>query len=76
MYGYVGGKGQSILWLNPNMLPILGNVCYNILGEYLSVVTTVFSQQDGIYGFKFFKRFLEIFSRDLTLFLFSLFSQL
>jgi len=31
-------------------------------------VTTVFSQQDGIYGFKFLKRFLEIFCRDLTLF--------
>ena len=25
-YGYVGGKGQSSLWLNPNTLPILGNV--------------------------------------------------
>ena len=42
--------------------------CYNILSGYLSVVTTVFSQQDGIYGFKFLKRFLEISSRDLTLF--------
>jgi hypothetical protein len=41
--------------------------CDNILSGYLSVVTTVFSQQDGIYGFKFPKRFLEISSRDLTL---------
>jgi hypothetical protein len=36
--------------------------------KYLCAVTTVFSQQDGIYGFKFPKRFLEISSRDLTLF--------
>jgi len=43
-------------------------VCDNILSGYLCVVTTVFSQQDGIYGFKFPKRFLEISSRDLTLF--------
>jgi hypothetical protein len=42
--------------------------CDNILSGYLSVVTTVFSQQDGIYGFKSPKRFLEISSRDLTLF--------
>jgi len=42
--------------------------CDNILSGYLSVMTTVFSQQDGIYGFKFPKRFLEISSRDLTLF--------
>ncbi len=27
-----------------------------------------FSQQDGIHGFEFPKRFLEISSRDLTLF--------
>ncbi len=31
--------------------------CDNILSGYLCVVTTVFSQQDGIYGFKFFTRF-------------------
>ena len=42
--------------------------CDNILSGYLCAVTTVFSQQDGIYGFKFPKRFLEISSRDLTLF--------
>ncbi len=42
--------------------------CGNILSGYLSVVTTVFSQQDGIYGFKFPRRFLEISSQDLTLF--------
>jgi hypothetical protein len=42
--------------------------CDNILRGYLCVVTTVFSQQDGIYGFKFLKRFLEISCRDLTLF--------
>jgi hypothetical protein len=41
--------------------------CDNILCGYLCAVTTVFSQQDGIYGFKFLKRFLEISSRDLTL---------
>jgi hypothetical protein len=31
--------------------------CDNILSGYLSAVTTVFSQQDGIYGFKFLTRF-------------------
>jgi hypothetical protein len=36
--------------------------CDNIRSGYLSVVTTVFSQQDGIYGFKSPKRFLEISS--------------
>ena len=41
--------------------------CDNILSGYLCAVTAVFSQQDGIYGFKFPKRFLEISSRDLTL---------
>ena len=41
--------------------------CDNILSGYLCAVTTEFSQQDGIYGFKFPKRFLEISSRDLTL---------
>jgi hypothetical protein len=50
--------------------------CDNILSGYLCAVTTVtvFSQQDGIYGFKFLKRFLEISCRDLTLLtLFSLY---
>jgi hypothetical protein len=36
--------------------------CDNILSGYLCAVTTVFSQQDGIYGFKFPKMFLEISS--------------
>jgi len=31
--------------------------CDNILSGYLCAVTTVFSQQDGIYGFKFLTRF-------------------
>jgi hypothetical protein len=31
--------------------------CDNILSGYLCAVTTVFSQQDGIYGFKFPKGF-------------------
>jgi hypothetical protein len=43
--------------------------CENILKGYLYVVTTVFSHQDGIYCFKFPKRFLEISCRDPTLFL-------
>jgi hypothetical protein len=39
--------------------------CDNILSGYLSVVTTVFSQQDGIYGFKFPKRFFgDLFPRS------------
>jgi hypothetical protein len=42
--------------------------CANILGGYLCVGTTVISQQDEIYGFKFLKRFLEISCRDLNLF--------
>ena len=42
--------------------------CDNILSGYLCAVTTVFSQQDGIYGFKFLKMFLEISCRDLALF--------
>ena len=42
--------------------------CDNILSGYLCAVTTVFSQQDGIYGFKFPERFLEISFRYLTLF--------
>ena len=42
--------------------------CDNILSGYLCAVTTVFSQQDGIYGFKFPKRFLEISSQEISLF--------
>ena len=48
--------------------------CDNILSGYLCAVTTVFSQQDGIYGFKFPKRFLEISSQEISLFS-QLFSQ-
>jgi hypothetical protein len=42
--------------------------CDNILSGYLCAVNVVFCQQDGIYGFKFLKRFLENSCRDLTLF--------
>jgi hypothetical protein len=42
--------------------------CDNILSGYLCAVTTVFSQQDGIYGLKFPKRFLEISSQEISLF--------
>jgi len=39
--------------------------CDNILSGYLCVVTTVFSQQDGIYGFKFLTRFFgDLFQRS------------
>ena len=39
--------------------------CDNILSGYLSVVTRVFSHQDGIYGFKFPKRFFgDLFQRS------------
>ncbi len=40
----------------------------NILRGYLCVVTTVLSHQDGIFGFKFPNRFLEIscLCRDLA----------
>ena len=69
------GKGTNKLakttprWLSlPSPAQQRHAYCDNIFSGYLSVVTTVFSQQDGIYGFKFPKRFLEISSRDLTLF--------
>ena len=42
--------------------------CDNILSGYLCAVTTVFSQQDGIYSFKFLKRFLEISLPEISLF--------
>ena len=42
--------------------------CENILHGYLYLFDLAFSHQDGIYGFKFPHRFLEISSRDLTLF--------
>jgi hypothetical protein len=42
--------------------------CDNILSGYFCAVTTVFSQQDGIYGFKFPKRILEISSSEISLF--------
>jgi hypothetical protein len=50
--------------------------CDNILHGYLYVVTTVWSHQDGIYGFKFPNRFLEIscLCRDLTSLFKALFS--
>ena len=42
--------------------------CDNILSGYLSVVTTVFSQQGEIYGFKFPKRFFgDLFQRSHSL---------
>jgi hypothetical protein len=45
--------------------------CYNILSGYLSVVTTVFSHQGGIYGFKSPKRFSgDLFLRSLSFTLF------
>jgi hypothetical protein len=52
--------------------------CDNILRGYLYVVTTVLSHQDGIYGFKFPKRFLEnsCSCRDLTSLFKTLFSLL
>jgi hypothetical protein len=52
--------------------------CDNILPGYLYVVTTVLSHQDGIYGFKFANRFLEIscLRRDLTSLFKALFSLL
>ncbi len=43
--------------------------CENILRGYLYVCDSAFVILKGIYSFKFPKRFLEISSRDLTLFL-------
>ena len=49
--------------------------CDNILSGYLCVVTTVFSQQDGIYGFKFLTRFFgDLLQRSHSFCLFWLFS--
>jgi hypothetical protein len=42
--------------------------CDNTISGYLCAVTTVFSQQDEIYGFKFPKRFLDISSSEISLF--------
>ena len=42
--------------------------CDNILNGYLCAVTTVFSQQDGIYGFKFPKRFSELSQEKTSLY--------
>jgi hypothetical protein len=52
--------------------------CGNILRGYLYVVTTVLIHQDGIYGFEFPNRFLEISCscRDLTSLFKTLFSLL
>jgi hypothetical protein len=52
--------------------------CDKILREYLYVVTTVLSHQDGIYSFKFPNMFLEISCscRDLTSLFKTLFSLL
>ena len=50
---------------SPPSVTDIENDCDNILSGYLSVVTTVFSQQDGIYGFKFPKRFFgDLFPRS------------
>jgi hypothetical protein len=54
---------------NSDLLCVQGpEYCDNILSEYLCAVTTVFSQQDGIYGLNSSKAFLEISCRDLALF--------
>ena len=55
------------------MLFILAAVCEcENIHSWISqrIGDLVFSHQDGIYGFKFPKRFLEISSRDHTLFTF------
>ncbi len=46
----------------------LSQSCDNIHSWISLSGDLAFSHQDGIYGFKFPKRFLEISSRDLTLF--------
>ncbi len=81
MWRWIASFGESyhgdVLQFAKQLLPVrlllmtkffVMGECDNILSGYLFAVTTVFSQQDGIYGFKFPKRFLEISSRDLTLF--------
>jgi hypothetical protein len=81
MWRWIASFGESyqgdVLQFAKQLLPVrlllmtkffVMRECDNILSGYLCAVTTVFSKQDGIYGFKFPKRFLEISSRDLTLF--------
>ncbi len=46
--------------------------CENILSGYLRVVTTVFSQQDGISSVDFLKRCLERYLAEMSLLFFSL----
>ncbi len=50
-------------WFN---LFLRGAKCEKFLSGSLCVVTTLFSQQDGISIFKLSKRFLEVSCRDLT----------
>jgi hypothetical protein len=59
---YHGGMLQFVKQLFSVRLPFMTKFfvmreCDNILSGYLCVVTTVFSQQDGINGFKFLTRF-------------------
>ncbi len=42
--------------------------CDNILSGYLCAVNTVFSQEDGIYGFKIPKSFWRSLSSEISLF--------
>ena len=51
-----------------NLLNGAEHKCDNIHSWISLSGDLAFSHQDGIYGFKFPKRFLEISSRDLTLF--------
>jgi hypothetical protein len=60
---------QTIFFSLPQMTKYcVMRECKNIHSWISPSVDVVFSQQDGMYGFKFPKRFLEISSRDLTLF--------
>ena len=81
MWRWIASFGESyhgdVLQFAKQLLPVrlllmtkffVMRECDNILSGYLCAVSAVFSQQDGIYGFKFPKRFLEISSGDLTLF--------
>jgi hypothetical protein len=54
--------------LDLQCLEFLESTCDNILSGYLCAVTTVFSQQDGIYGFKFLTRFFWRTLAEISLF--------
>ncbi len=61
---------ENIHTINQSTSVSMTSLCENIHKWYSLSTDLLFSQQDGIYIFKFPKRFLEISFRYLTLFLY------